>query len=561
MAVDIEPLLNKLAALAPRFGRARVDLEAIVSRGRAQDYRGVMQNARLVLEALLRSLVTEDLKQTPGKAMLEELVARFRQQANAGIVPANILAHMGTVQAWGNLSSHDHAGSLDESGVHVGKDEVVASLNSVVAILGWYAEKKGLSPSQEPLAAATPPGAAQAEGLEPTQRIQPTQLGRVIGGRYRLESRLAAGGMGEVYLATHIELGRKLALKLMRPELSQDTSFVERFRREAMTASRLGHPHIVDIIDSGRSDEGQFYFVMEFLDGKTLSAIIDQGPVALPLALDLVTQIAQALDVAHRAGVVHRDLKPENVIVLDRAGQPFVKLVDFGIAKVVAATDRKLTTHGLIMGTPQYMAPEQAAGLAIDARADVYALGLILFELLTGHPPLPGETSALIMSAHISKLAPPLPAAFPSSLRTLVTRALAKRPDERPQSMAEVLSILASVPRDKARRWSPPVRALLGLFLLLLGGLVAWNAWPREAPVLPRAQPADAPPLVVQRAPEPAPELPAQAAAQVDTGLGGSLDAGVATPRRRPPARQAATPPVKQPPMPPAPALLPAEGL
>src|SRR3990167_6057254 len=137
MAVDIEPLLSKLAELAPRFGRARVDLEAIVSRGRAQDYRGVMQNARLVLEVVLRSLVTEELKQTPGKAMLEELVSRFRQQANAGIVPPKILAHMGTVQAWGNLSAHDHAGSLDESGVHVGKDEVVASLNSVVAILGW----------------------------------------------------------------------------------------------------------------------------------------------------------------------------------------------------------------------------------------------------------------------------------------------------------------------------------------------------------------------------------------------------------------------------------------
>ncbi len=426
MAVDIEPLLSKLAELAPRFGRARVDLEAIVSRGRAQDYRGVMQNARLVLEVLLRSLVTEDLKQTPGKAMLEELVARFRQQANAGIVPAKILAHMGTVQAWGNLSAHDHAGSLDESGVHVGKDEVVASLNSVVAILGWYADKKGLA---TPVSATPPPD----ESFEPTQRREAPALGRVIGGRYRLDSRLAAGGMGEVYQATHIELGRKLALKLMRPALSAETSFVERFRREAMTASRLGHPHIVDIIDSGRSDDGQFYFVMEFLDGKTLSALIDQGPVALPLALDLVTQIALGLDVAHRAGVVHRDLKPDNVIVLDREGRPFVKLVDFGIAKVVASADQKLTTHGLIMGTPQYMAPEQAAGLAVDARADVYALGLILFELLTGHPPLTGETASLIMSAHISKLAPSLPAAFPASLRTLVARALAKSPAERPQ--------------------------------------------------------------------------------------------------------------------------------
>ncbi len=546
MAVDIEPLLSKLAELAPRFGRARVDLEAIVSRGRAQDYRGVMQNARLVLEVLLRSLVTEDLKQTPGKAMLEEMVARFRQQGNSGIVPAKILAHMGTVQAWGNLSAHDHAGSLDESGVHVGKDEVVASLNSVVAILGWYADKKGLA---TPISAQKPPD----ESLEPTQRREAPALGRVIGGRYRLDSRLAAGGMGEVYQATHIELGRKLALKLMRPALSAETNFVERFRREAMTASRLGHPHIVDIIDSGRSDDGQFYFVMEFLDGKTLSALIDQGPVALPLALDLVTQIALGLDVAHRAGVVHRDLKPDNVIVLDRAGRPFVKLVDFGIAKVVASADQKLTTHGLIMGTPQYMAPEQAAGLAVDARADVYALGLILFELLTGHPPLTGQTASLIMSAHISKPAPSLPAAFPSSLRTLVARALAKSPAERPQSMAEVLSVLASVPRDVARPWSWPVKAVLGSSLCLVLGVTAWNVWPREAPVLPRVEPAVAPRLVFQPAPQAPPPLSAQLPPQPDAGL--------VPLRRRAPARPQVSPPVTQPGKPSAPALLPAEGL
>ena len=147
MAVDIEPLLAKLDALAPKFGRAQDDLRAMVSRGRAADYKGVMQNARLVLEALLRSLVTEELKQTPGKAMLDELVTKFRQQSNAGIVPTNILAHMGTVQAWGNLSAHDHAGSLGDSGVTVGLEEVVASLNSMVAILNWYAEKRGLSPA------------------------------------------------------------------------------------------------------------------------------------------------------------------------------------------------------------------------------------------------------------------------------------------------------------------------------------------------------------------------------------------------------------------------------
>ncbi len=160
MAVDIEPLLQKLTELAPRFGRAEADLHTMVTRGRAHDYKGVMQNARLVLEALLRSIITDDLKQTPGKAMLDELVTKFRQQANLGIIPTNVLAHMGTVQAWGNLSAHDHAGSLEDSGVKVGQDEVVASLNSLVAILGWYAEKKNLvavAPVRVPAAAVTPP--------------------------------------------------------------------------------------------------------------------------------------------------------------------------------------------------------------------------------------------------------------------------------------------------------------------------------------------------------------------------------------------------------------------
>ncbi len=159
MAVDIEPLLKQMDELAPQFGRAQDDLKTLVSRGRAQDYKGVMQNARLVLEALLRSLVTEELKQTPGKAMLDELVTRFRQQANAGIIPTNVLAHMSTVQAWGNLSAHDHAGSLDDSGVKVGVEEVVASLNSLVTILSWYSEKRGLSAAPPPAKLAAVPAA------------------------------------------------------------------------------------------------------------------------------------------------------------------------------------------------------------------------------------------------------------------------------------------------------------------------------------------------------------------------------------------------------------------
>jgi hypothetical protein len=180
MAVELEPLLNRLSSYAPHFGRLQSDLEAMVSRGRAGDFKGVMQNARLVLEALLRSLVTEELKQTPGKAMLDELITKFRQQANAGVVPTTILAHMGTVQAWGNLSSHDHSGSLQDAGVAVGQDEVIASLNSMLAVLGWFAQKRGivLDPSvRTPPVPSTQPGTApvhQTGSAQPAPAPVPT---------------------------------------------------------------------------------------------------------------------------------------------------------------------------------------------------------------------------------------------------------------------------------------------------------------------------------------------------------------------------------------------------
>ena len=194
MAVEIEPLLVKLSALAPNFGRARDDIDAMVSRGRTGDFKGVMQNARLVLEAVLRSLVTEELKQTPGKAMLDELVTKFRQQANAGIIPTNILAHMGTVQAWGNLSSHDHAGSLADAPVQVGQEEAVASLNSMAAILTWYVNKRGLAatPAQGSAALATPHAGAQAVAGRTPEAAAPAPKSKLP---------VIAGGVGVLVVA------------------------------------------------------------------------------------------------------------------------------------------------------------------------------------------------------------------------------------------------------------------------------------------------------------------------------------------------------------------------
>ncbi len=386
-------------------------------------------------------------------------------------------------------------------------------------------------------------------------------VGTLIGGRYKLLERLAIGGMGEVYRAEHLELGRPFALKLMRKELSDDPNFVGRFRREAVTASRLGHPNIVDIIDSGRSETGQFYFVMELLDGPTLGELLRRaGTLTLPLALELCTQVARGLSVAHRAGIVHRDLKPENIIVLERPGQgPHVKLVDFGIAKQVEPSpDIKQTTHGIIVGTPQYMAPEQAAGLPLDARADLYALGLILYELLVGTPPFTAPTAVLLMSKHISDAPPQLPSSFPAPLRRLVASLLSKAPSERPASMdavVETLSALAATLRaqagegDAPRRsgrpaWVVPLLALAAACAVVVG----WGLWLKPSPPAPMVVEPRVVPAILPAVPPAAPTLapvavisppPVAPAALLDAGV----DAGLVTPRPAPPRLQVPRPP------------------
>lgn len=190
--MEIEPLLARLEALAPSFGRAQHDIEAMVGRGRTGDYKGVMQNCRLVLEALLRALVADQLKQTPGKAMLDELITKFRQQANAGVIPTNVLAHMGTVQAWGNLSSHDHATKLSDDGVKVGKGEVMASLNSMVAILDWYAESFAKIPAKPP---------AQTVDLRPHLNPPRAQAKKPPLGLIAIGV-VVLGGAGAAFLAT-----------------------------------------------------------------------------------------------------------------------------------------------------------------------------------------------------------------------------------------------------------------------------------------------------------------------------------------------------------------------
>src|SRR4029079_17526898 len=251
------------------------------------------------------------------------------------------------------------------------------------------------------------------------------------------------GGMGKVYLAEHIEIGKRVALKVLRPSYSRMPDLVERFRREARAASKIGHPNIGDVTDSGTTSDGSVYFVMEYLEGVELGSVIErEGALDAVRALRISGQICRALSAAHREGIIHRDLKPENIFLITRGGgADVVKVLDFGIAKTTeaeAARERRLTSPGMAMGTPEYMAPEQAAGRPADARSDVYALGAIMYEMVTGVPPYSGDNIMEILTKKAT-IDPPLPIQvrtdLPQQVSDLVATAMARNPDARPQTM------------------------------------------------------------------------------------------------------------------------------
>ena len=237
------------------------------------------------------------------------------------------------------------------------------------------------------------------------------EQGTVIDGRYEVLSRIGTGGMADVYLARDQLLGRQVAVKLLHHRFAEDQEFVERFRREASSAAGLSHPNVVAIFDRGEWD-GTYYIAMEYLPGRSLKAVVrEQGPLEPVAAIDIVIQILQAARFAHRRGVIHRDLKPHNVI-LDEEGR--AKVTDFGIARA-GASDMTLT--GSIMGTAQYLSPEQAQGHAVSAASDIYAVGIVLYELLTGTVPFDGETAVTIALKQVSA-APLAPSAVVSHAPT-----------------------------------------------------------------------------------------------------------------------------------------------
>ena len=274
---------------------------------------------------------------------------------------------------------------------------------------------------------------------------------RVLAGRYRLRRLIAKGGMAEVWDAVDDILGRPVAVKILHPHLAADESFRERFRREAIAAARLAHPNVVATFDTG-TDEGITFIVMELVEGSTLRQILNEaGPMAPARVVPVGAQVADALHYAHRAGVVHRDVKPANILICPDGR---VKVADFGIAKAVEESEpdrpspsEALTGTGSIIGTAQYLAPEQVDGRAVDGRTDVYALGVVLYEMVCGRPPFTGETDMAVALKHITTN-PPAPgvvrAGVPRPLEELVLRAMAKAPEHRYQSADELrLALLA----------------------------------------------------------------------------------------------------------------------
>ena len=271
--------------------------------------------------------------------------------------------------------------------------------------------------------------------------------GTIFAGRYRLERRLGSGGMADVWLAEDQELGRKVAIKILHERYANDVQFVERFRREATHAAGLSHPNVVAIHDRGEA-EGSYFIVMEYVEGRTLKElIVTRGMCPIPVAISYARQVLAALRYAHRNGIVHRDIKPHNVLV-DNEGR--VKVADFGIAR---AGSSQMTEAGSIIGTAQYLSPEQARGAPVDESSDLYSTGIVLYELLTGKVPFTGETPVEIAMKHLSQI-PEAPSThrpeIPRDLDLVVLRALAKEPAERYRSAKEMDRDLELVGRGEA---------------------------------------------------------------------------------------------------------------
>jgi serine/threonine protein kinase len=303
-------------------------------------------------------------------------------------------------------------------------------------------------------------------------------LGTVIAGRYRVVELIADGGMCSVYRAEDRERQRPIALKVLPSERATQPDLAARFRREAVVGKHLVDPHVASVLDSGSLDDGSMYLAMELLDGQTLDDAIADGPLAVHRAIDIARQMLSALETAHALGFIHRDIKPANVLLVRSRKRDEVKLIDFGIA----TNDRaaiKLTVAGVAFGTPEYISPEMAMGIPVDARADLYSVGVVLFQMVTGQLPFSASDTKALLHAHVST-PPPRPGSLlrgsqlPAALEDVIVRALEKVPEARFESASAMRRALDQVavspPKSGGRRG-------LWLCLALLAFLAAAAFW------------------------------------------------------------------------------------
>ncbi|MBA3464357.1 MAG: serine/threonine protein kinase, partial [Deltaproteobacteria bacterium] len=310
--------------------------------------------------------------------------------------------------------------------------------------------------------ACTSCGAALAS----SKRMEPNSLL----GSYRVDDVLGEGGMGIVYLATHVRLDRRVAIKVLRSEYAENEHALRRFFAEARAVNTIAHPNVIEITDFVERPGDDNYYVMELLEGASLAALLKEGGIpSLQRSVAIMSQVAAALAAVHEAGIVHRDLKPDNIVLLQRGGiSDFVKLVDFGVAKLVGSDDRSVhrgdqqrpmslssTSHGTVLGTPEYMSPQQASGRQVDHRGDIYSFGAVLYELVTGRLPHEAESfgELVVMRLTTTPTTPSaiadLPHQIPAALEELIIRCLAIEPEQRPASIEIVMKELEKIAEDQ----------------------------------------------------------------------------------------------------------------
>jgi len=398
--------------------------------------------------------------------------------------------------------------------------------------------------------------------LEGGQAPRDENVGRSLDGKYRLDKRLSSGGMGTVYKATHLMLGKALAVKLIKADLPASPDVVRRFQREAKAASNLNHPNIVPAYDLGQTQDGTLYIAMEYIDGPSLKEVIQAGPIDPARTINLLRQVASALSLAHKHDIIHRDLKPQNIMLTkDADGRDVAKLLDFGIAKTLDDSATQLTATGFSLGTPQYMSPEQAYGRPVDGRSDLYSLGIILYEMLVGEVPFSDPSTPAVLVKQMTEA--PIPPAL-------------KRPDR--QISPELAAIaLRCLEKDPAKRFqtADEFSAALDAAAASLGATVLPLPLPSQVVGTMPSTPTSATVVIgkppsgqTTQLPTPVPAVsPAnQTTRAAGAGLAAASDAATSTggptlvpPKAaQPPAASYATPPTAGAASPSAPALAPA---